>query len=291
MTKIKQLNEELQEIEGLRNLVNAYEEIASIRMKKTRDSVLQTREFLSEIKNVFEEVRVSYAKEAKMLARRRGIGASEKITFLAHNGKTVSVLLSSNTGLYGNIVKGVYDIFVGEVKQINSEVTIIGRHGLNLFLSENLKKPYTFFEMPDYGITSGVLIDVIKHIVQYEEIHVFYGEYVNVIKQNPTMFTISAEINLSEGINKKARSYIFEPSLESILRFFETQIFASLFEQAVRESELAKYASRFLAMDSAIGNINKLVKLLEYKKMSASHKLSNRKQLNMMNCLFAGQFG
>ena len=45
--------------------------------------------------------------------------------------------------------------------------------------------------------------------------------------------------------------YIFEPSLETIVIFFETEIFSSLLEQVFHESRLAKLASRMVLLDRA----------------------------------------
>jgi F0F1-type ATP synthase gamma subunit len=75
---------------------------------------------------------------------------------------------------------------------------------------------------------------------------------------------------------------MFEPSVEKILMFFETQIFASLFDQAVHESQLAKFASRILAMDRAAQNIEVKLKRLELEKLKTVHSVSGKKQLDSL---------
>lgn len=278
----KLIVQEISQIEGLGVLVKAYAEIASVRMKKTRVNVLANRDFLAEIVRVFDEVRASYAKEILALSKRKGLKKGEKITFLGHNGKTVSVLLSANTGLYGEIVQSTLNLFMGEVRKNISEVTIIGKHGLSLFLGEERDRPYSYFDLPDDKIESTQLSNIIRHIVQYEEIHVFYGKFQSVIKQIPSTFEISAGITLSEERSKTLIKYLFEPSLEKILMFFETEIFGSLFEQVVRESALAKFASRVMAMNRADGNIKEELKRLLLEKTRINHRTLNRKQLNSL---------
>jgi len=283
MADEKEIQSEIFEMTTLRSLVRAYEEIASYRMKRTRDTVLANRQFLSELNSVFEQVRISYATKVNELAKQKGKPGEEKITFLAHNGKTVTVFLSANTGLYGDIVQSVFDLFVDEVRHDNSEVTIVGKHGLSLLLSEEPDRPYTYFDLPDNAVTSSDLDEIIKHIVQYEEIHVYYGEFINVIQQKPNKLTISAEISLKDEVAKNKNLYIFEPSLENILMFFETEIFASLFEQSVREGQLAKFASRVMAMDRADVNIAEKLSKLKFEKLRVLHRVANRKQLNTMS--------
>jgi len=214
--------------------------------------------------------------------KKKGEKGKEKVTFLAHNGKTVAVYLSANTGLYGDIVRKTFDLFMKEAEIGNVEATIVGKHGLGLFLSEAVNIPYTYFDLPDHGITSDDLDDIIRHIVQYEEIHVYYGEFLNVIKQRPTELTISANISLKDEGGAARVNYIFEPNFRKILMFFETEIFASLFEQSVREGQLAKFASRVMAMSRAEENIDEGLGKLKFDRLKVTHTESNRKQINSL---------
>jgi len=276
----RKIKEEISELSSLQDLVRSYEEIASIRMKKTRDSVLKNRRFLKEIRVIFEEVRASYARQVKALASKRGKGRNQNVTFLSHNGKTVAVLLSANTGLYGDIIPRTFQKFMEEVKLGISEVTIVGKYGLFLLNSVAPNVPFTFFELPDFAFSRGEVDAIVRHIVQYEEIHVYFGEFQSVIKQEPNEFSISAEISLEKKGTENKISYIFEPSLEEILKFFETAIFASLFDQTISEGQLAKFASRFMAMEKSDENIRKSLSNLQIEKLRVSHSTLARKQLN-----------
>jgi len=281
MTTLIDIKEEIDTVNALGDLINAYEEIASLRMKKIRDMVLRNRSYQEEINSVFEKVRRWYSRETLALAKKKG--ESKQITFIPHNGKNVSVLLSANTGLYGSIVPNTYQMFIKEARGSQSEITIIGKYGLQLFLSENLGKPYTYFEFPDYGDDNEKLYNVIKHIVQYEKIHVYYGKFKNIVFQEPAMLSVSAKIELSEGKESdKKEFYIFEPTLEKILIYFETQIFTSLFQQSMKESQLSKFASRFVAMDKASSNTKQEIKKLEFEKNRIIHNSFNKKQLSLV---------
>ena len=67
---------------------------------------------------------------------------------------------------------------------------------------------------------------------------------------------------------------------EEILKFFETAIFASLFDQTISEGQLAKFASRFMAMEKSDENIRKSLSNLQIEKLRVSHSTLARKQLN-----------
>ena len=75
---------------------------------------------------------------------------------------------------------------------------------------------------------------------------------------------------------------MFEPSLEKILMFFETEIFASLFNHTVKESQLAKFASRVLALDQADEKMQNRLKKLQFEHTRAVHWDLNKKQLNLL---------
>ena len=284
MINKKDIEIEIKQTKSLSELTEVYGEIAAVRMRKIRNSVLRNRDFLSSIDNIFRDTLSSYARKLSELVRRGKMKEGGKVTFLAHNGKTVVVLISANTGFFGDVVRNTFTKFIEDVRKEDVEVTVIGRLGRSLFVSEEPNKPYTFFELPDYGIDAQKLSEAIKHLVQYEEIRVYYGKYQSVVTQKPTTFSISAGTPVSGKIDQQRPSvyYIFEPSVEKILMFFETQIFASLFDQSIRESQLAKFASRILAMDRATENIHQRLNNLGLERMKLSHGLENKKQLNAL---------
>jgi ATP synthase F1 gamma subunit len=278
----KEIKKEIAQVTSLKELTEVYGEIASIRMRKVRDYVLKNRDFLASIEVIFKDALDFYAKKLSELVRVGKIKAGGNVTFLAHNGRTVAVLISANTGFYGDVVRETYRKFIDDITKEDVEVTIIGRLGRTLFVDEKPNHPYTYFELPDYGINASTLAEAIKHLVQYEEIRVYYGKYQSVVTQKPTAFRISAGKPISGGVKTDTVDYIFEPSVEKILMFFETQIFASLFDQAIRESQLAKFASRILSMDRATDNIRHKIKDLTLENLKNSHNLANRKQINAL---------
>ncbi len=71
------------------------------------------------------------------------------------------------------------------------------------------------------------------------------------------------------------------------MKFFETQMFNSLFEQTVYESQLAKYASRLIAMNRAEDNVKSQLTKLNFAKLRTMHETRNKKQINTMQAIFA----
>src|SRR5258708_40197888 len=139
----KAISREIEDLRLLESLTNAYAEISSSRMKSTRTSVLSNRFFLQEIDEIFKELRVSYREELLKLAKKRGAKKGEKIRLIGHNGKDVALLISANTGLYGDITRKVFESFMEEVENKNVEATIIGKLGKSMFLERAPQRPYS----------------------------------------------------------------------------------------------------------------------------------------------------
>ena len=273
----RHLQEEIGDLGTLRLLTGAYSEIAALRMKRIRDTVLQTRDFMSTVKGVFEQVKASYRREVLALtSKAKGKGGG--VTFIKRNDKTAAVLLSANTGLYGEIVRKTFEMFLRDVREKEGDIVIVGKLGRSLFLEEEKDRPHTYFDLPDYEVVPQDMSEVVSHLVKYREVRIYSGRYQNVVLQFPSVFGLSSESPMaqaSEGVK-----YLFEPSLEEVLAFFETQIFASLFDQTVHESQLAKFASRMLALDQASENIKETLRKVELRARRLIHQVEGRKQLN-----------
>lgn len=109
MRNKKQLNGDFHTLKDLKTIVESYEEIAAMRMRKVKKSVLLSREFLSGLDDIYQRVMFTYRlyAEKKMFRKKKDASTS----LLATNGKTVSILISTNTGLYGDIIKKTYELF------------------------------------------------------------------------------------------------------------------------------------------------------------------------------------
>lgn len=283
MARQKDIKDEADQVASLKELVEIYGQIASIRMKKIRDSVLKNRDFVNAINDIFRDSLRSYAKKKTLSKSQKN---ADKVTFLSHNGKTVAVFISANTGFYGEVIQTVFRKFLDDIhSNPGYEITIIGRLGRSLFAQTETKIPYTFFELPDFGVDREKLAEVVKHLVQYERIKVYFGKYKTVVSQTVAVEDLSAGTMIEKESGEIKYDYIFEPTVEDILMFFETEIFASFFDQSIRESQLAKLASRIVSMDKATENIKDRLKDLNNQRLKIIHGDIAKKQLGLISAI------
>ncbi len=290
------LNNEFAVIGTLKTLAQAYEQISVMRIQRVRGSVLNTRDFLTGLADIYKDVKRSYKEEVERLQKRKK-NAKLTLSGLEKNGKTVSVLLSSNNKLYGDIVARVFNLFLADIKNNpTSEIVIVGRVGKMTFQNSGLNRPFTYFELPDQNVSLTDIAPIFNHVVKYEKILVYYGRFLNIISQEPAVSEISGEESLidqpieKEEIVEKT-PFFFEPNLPKILGFFEDQVFASILKQVVDESELSRLASRIKSMEDSLGSIEKQEIILRKHFLRTMRMAENNKQIQRISGLLLWQSG
>lgn len=287
------LAQEIDTVESFKLLAQAYEEISVIKMQGVRSLVLKTRDFLEGISDVFYDVKTSYRNQIVNLLKKEAKHDFTTLTTFQKNGRTAVVLLSANTKLYGDIVPRTFQMFLDSVANTTDDVVIVGKLGRELFEErEDLsagrqeKRAYTYFEIPDAKIEAEDLKPIVTHIFPYEQVTVYYGKFVNVINQTPTAASISGGKTYTteeEDQPKTNTKFLFEPTLDKVLHFFESQIFGALFKQTVHESQLARHASRIRAMEEALENIQDRIVGLHNQQRKLRRLQAGKKQIQALS--------
>ena len=278
MSQRKEINNEIIQLADLKSLTETYQEIAAIRMQKIKNSVLKNREFLAHLQSIFMQVRTSYFYETKKLLSAKGRSSKKSMSLLTENDGTVSVLLSANTMLYGDIIRRTFDEFVKSASQNNEDMVVVGRVGKRLMEELEVNKKFDYFDFSDGGVDEANLKAILNKVKGYSVIKVFHGKFKTILSQIPEASYVRGTLDYGIEGNVERASYLFEPSLEQVLKFFENELLTSVFEQTVFESNLSKYASRMVSLDSAVDSIGNELKKAEFRKKRLEHSVFNRKQ-------------
>jgi ATP synthase F1 gamma subunit len=289
------IQEELQALNSLKELAESYEEIAVVRMQKIKDSVVKTRDFLSDLSDVFVDLKSSYEREVNNLLARRIKGDKTLAERLQKKGKTLLVYLSSNGKLYGSVTQKTYRLFVSDLRKNKGsvDVLVIGRAGKEMLEEAGLNKAFEYFEIPDTNVDVEHIKQLMRKFLQYEKVSVYYGKFDNVVNQNPISTSITGEGIFEKEVttpSDRKDKFIFEPTLEKIFYFFETQIVANLFSQTLLENQLARHASRVNAMEEALIHIEEEGKRLNKERVRMRHMMQGRRQLETFSGLVLWEF-
>ena len=263
----KQIVDQTRDLQGLKGLVETYEEVAALRMQAIREAVLKSREFLDGLSRVFADAKSN----------------GSTISTLNRNGRSVAVFASANTGLYGDIINKTYDLFMEFVQKRKADAVVIGKLGVKLIAERNPELLYNYFDFSDAGLDLSNLSMIMRYLLQFERIYVFAGQYRSLVSQEPTVTSISGD-EATAGLPAREKNlYLFEPSIAEVLRMFEQEIMTTLFSQSMHEGQLAKFASRLFHLDQSAENIDNSLGSLRITARKMAHNLNAKKQLNTIS--------
>lgn len=287
---MKKVAETIEYFHSLSGIVAAYEEIAAVRMQKIRQNVLYNRDFMAELNNIFQQVRFSYQKQ---IEKYRIVLSQDK------NKRGALVFISTNAGLYGDIVFRIFGVFKKDLlASQNSEAIILGQVGKKLFEEAKIPQPATYFEFPDNTIDALQIKKIVEFLRNFGTVTIYHGLFRNIINQEVAASNITGDEIIpgallarlaGKPLPVKPIKIIFEPSLIELLDFFEKEIFVSLFVQMIYEAQLAKYSSRMTSLDNASQNIEKAGKAAAQEANRERHRLINRKQMILITSRVTAQ--
>lgn len=286
MENRKTIREQLDLSSALQVIAQVYEEISIAQIKHIRDSVLNNRKFLDDLLDLINDVKSAHNDVIELMKKEHKNKTQQKEK---EAEKTLCVLISANTKLYGDIIQHVFEVFTKAIDEPNTDVMIIGRFGRELYRERHIKKPYSYFEIPDNKVLPQDLKPIIFNMVKYKKVVVYHGQFQNIIMQKPAISTIAGhlmsdpDVASSHPVTKSTHQYLFEPSLKEIVTFFETQFTTTLFYQSIHESELARNASRVKAMEESLDNIRHNEKKLRAVQRLLRKREDNKKQLERMS--------
>jgi len=281
----KKFTEELNTLNSMLNVVETYQEIAAMRMRRVKKSVLNSREFLVDLNNTFRAVTYAYEEYLKRISKYKETGE-----LLNKNGRDVLVFVSANMGLYGDIIRRTFRDFKNDVIKSGptTDLVIIGKVGLDMYKNSGLTAPYTYYDLSDSGEDAVNLKSILSKVLDYSQIIVFHGLFRSVLSQVPNRTLVTGEAaNLQSEYEKKGNvMFLFEPSVEDIAAYFEREVLSSVFEQTIFESNLSKFSSRMVSLYSSTDNIRNSLKRVDFALKKFNHKIFNSKQLNRLSSIY-----
>ncbi len=260
---IKEIQTTINQANALKQIAVAYTEISSNKIKRIRNLVEKNRNFLDELSVVY-----------KVLKKR----AQLRNLLPKKNGKTVSVLLSSNEHFSGSINQDLTKYFVDMARLQETDQIVIGKTALEWLNSIKYLLPYTKIILKKGYPESSELDALVRLVKDYSQIIIYYPQMSTVMLQIPSRVDITqtaylSEIKVSEVDAKKL--FIFEPEFTKILAYFESQVTNLLLQQAFLEGELSRTAARLISMDESQSNADKVIKqniiALDHAKKSAAN--------------------
>ncbi len=256
---IKEIDASLEEGQSLKQIAQAYSEIANLKIKRIRTETERNRVFFQEISRVYALI--------KKIAVKKKVNVEKP-------KKTTSLVITSNYHFYGNINSDLLEYFVDFTRKLKTDYIILGKAAIDYFKASKRLSNYQEFLLKDDQPDSSELISLTSLLKGYNQALVFYSTMKSLLVQQPTVIDLTALYEASQPPKDQKSNmdfnFIFEPHLPKILEFFDSQITLLLLENTFLESELSRTASRFISMDKAETEANKFIK--DYQRLKAYTK-------------------
>lgn len=267
----KELTLQIENLKSIQNITNVYQQVAAIRMRKIKSTVVQNRNFYESLSEIYLETQRSYSK-AKSLTKKT-------------NGKSVAVLITANTGLYGSVTKDVFDLFIKDHQDSNSDLVVVGRLGRNWIQALKLSKPFKYLDLPDGtdNIDAGIR-QIYEYISKYSDVLVYHGIFKSITDQPVKITKVTQKLE-SKNDDAQTLSFLFEPTIEKVLESFEEQLEYSFFDQSIYEAALAKFGSRMMSLDTATQNVSKALSIMQLSSTKMKHKKQNKRQMDLISSI------
>lgn len=275
---IKEIEEALEEGEGLKTIAQAYSEIANLKIKKIRGLVERNRYFFQEISKVYGLI--------KKLAEQKRVSVKKPRA-------KVCVILTSNYRFYGSINSDLIEFFITTAQKLNTDIILLGKAAIDYFKTNPVFSNPQQILLKDDQPNAEELTKLINIINPYNQVLIFHSRLKSLLTQEPVVTDISATstpIPHPESGKDEFR-FIFEPELSKILFFFDSQILTLLLESTFLESELSRTASRFVSMDQAENEANKFIDEYEKLKAYTQRNLANNQILENFATIAASRKG
>jgi len=186
--------------------------------------------------------------------------------------------------MFGNLTAKVVEAFAAELKGKSYDVFVIGEMGGKILKSIMPDLNFQILSLSGEEIRPETMEKVIEQLRGYRQIKIFYGQFINIVRQDPTVRNLAGELTLTslgrEDREQKERrlKYLYEPSVEDIGLKLGKEVFTNVFEETTRQSQLAKFAARLMHLDESLSNLEVIENKTHKIKSRWKRKLDNKKQ-------------
>ncbi len=243
MKRPRELAREETSMETLVKLTNSFEGIASMRISKIKDQVVQSTRFFNELWGIYSQIHVD---EHFQFGREASESEVEKELY---------IIITAEGGFSGDIDQKLVRLMLQSHDPAKQDIIVVGSHGAAQ-LSQRGVRFRKYFKMPVKDRNINVT-PIIHEVQRYRSTKLFYQEYVSLMVQDVKHIALSTAVkqrgNASQGADSmiNEHTYIFEPSMYAVVAHLERSMMQIAVSQLILESKLAQYAARFRAMSAS----------------------------------------
>lgn len=262
MASLKEIRTRITSVKSTRQITSAMKMVSAAKLKKAQDSILQMRPYARKLHEILTHISSSLeTAESNPYSTQRQV---EKVAL---------VVITANRGLCGgfnaNVVRKsielINTVYAEQYQKGQLELILVGKKGGDILKSKgysftilsNEILEATSFE--DIQLQAQVLMDQFAE-GKYDRIDLIYNEFKNAASQILTHEQfLPLQINQEED-SRQLNNYIFEPSLEYMIRVLIPDALKIQFFKAILDSKAAEHGARMTAMHQATDNATEMIR-------------------------------
>lgn len=226
------------------DITSAFEGLASMRISQIKNKVKESQAFFAELWSIYTQLRVDDS-----------FHYNHHVKGQASVDKELFIIITAEGGFSGDIDQKLISMMLKDYKKGLQDIVVIGHHGAIQLVQNNIPI-LKYFKLPEHDAninTAPIILEVLKH----KSTTVYYQTYLSLMVQDVKKIALSKAV-AERGQNVKLdteeiseKTYIFEPSTFAVVDHLEKSMLQIAINEAILESKLAQFASRFRAMSQA----------------------------------------
>ncbi len=239
MSRIKELQEDLQQTETAQFVTAMLRDISATRLQSIRVAYERNMSYYNELHSLMSLIK-QHARKAQVT--------------VPANDKTIYIALTANRRFYGSINNRVISTLKKTISE-DEEVDfyVVGQTGVQATKNDEFFKKKVFLETVFTGeeASSHDIADIIENVRMYGDVKVIHPLFINSFQQDIVISDLTHVVDSEQEEESIELDYIFEPDLPMLLHFFRDHIRSLLFRRILLETRVALIASRLMKMQSA----------------------------------------
>jgi F-type H+-transporting ATPase subunit gamma len=260
MATLKEIRGRIGSVRNIAQITRAMEMVAASRMKRAQEAILAARPYSDQLRDVLGRLAAVVTEEVDPLLARRPVRRIGLIVITTDRGLVGS--------LNANAVRSVLRWITGRAEQDSPQVEVItvGRKGRDALRRSGVPVAAHFAQLgdrPRFSDVTPIARLVVDDFVagKFDEIAIAYSTFITTLTQRPVVQRI-LPVEEPELEGERARTndeYIFEPTVDAVLRRLLPHYVAIDIYRAVLENNASEQSAQMIAMRSATDNANELI--------------------------------
>jgi F-type H+-transporting ATPase subunit gamma len=250
----REIRRRIGSVKNIKQITRAMQFVAASKLKRTQDTVLQSRPYRDTLEEVLADVAaVLTGEEHPLLARHEG-------------GTRLLVVFTTDRGLAGSLNTNTVRFAAREIAESRGDLKVVtvGRKGQAAMRRARVPIAAHFEGYGDRPTFQDVLPlarlvtdDFLGNV--YSIVDLVLPHYVSTLVQRPSVERLLPIVPAPDTVGIPGNQFLFEPSASEVLRQLLPRYVATRLYQAVLELAASEQSAKMVAMRNATDNAQELI--------------------------------